>query len=240
MQINSLSQLIADKYRPLWDDYLRFFLLGQQRFAYQEMMVERKSEQLRLLEKALRRNFALPNTLLYRLQQKFAEQNLSLSLLLDLLIVWRYTSSLPSPLSEKQISDIIGYIASPLARMIMALNDENPSIYLPLSSLVSAVLYCWLSEQKSDLLKGTKWSAKQRRSKLKGWLKNSSLLISVVRSYRLKFKSALLLNQLKFWADRLQNNKQRHITFLDEVRIVLYSAFQFVTVRHKSVTIKGV
>lgn len=239
MSIDFLSSLIPSENIELWNDYLKFINLGKSRFFYEKDRVAVKEEKLRLLEKAIRRDLPASDNILSQLQKEFVQENLSVSLLSDWLSVWRYTATLPLPLNEKRLSDIIGYAASPTARMIIALNNENPSIYLPFSSLVSAVLFIDMEYGKSDLFKGAKWSLKQKRSKLKGWLKNSRILLSVIRSKRLKFKMALLLNRLKIYESCFQNNKQYKIGFLDEVRIFLYSIWQFMMIRYKSVVVKG-
>ena len=238
MSIDFLSTLIPSKNLELWNDYLKFISMGKSRFSYEKDRVSAKEEKLRLLEKAVRRDLPASKNILSRLQQEFLQENLSVSLLSDWLYVWRYSATLPLPLNERRLSDIIGYAASPTARMIIALNNENPSIYLPFSSLVSAVLFMAMENGKSDLFKGAKWSLKQKRSKLKGWLKNSRILLSVIRSKRLKFKTALLLNRLKVYERDFQNNKQCQIGFLDEIRIFLYSIWQFMAIRYKSIIIK--
>ncbi|MBQ8481577.1 MAG: hypothetical protein IJ532_03500 [Alphaproteobacteria bacterium] len=238
MPIDFLTSLIPSQNLELWNNYLKFINLGKSRFFYEKDRISCKEEKLRLLEKAVRRDLPVSDNILSRLQQEFLQENLSVSLLSDWLAVWRYTATLPLPLNEKRLSDIIGYAASPAARMIIALNNENPSIYLPFSSLVSAVLFMAMETEKDDLFKGSKWSLKQKRSKLKGWLKNSRILLSVIRSKRLKFKTALLLNRLKIYERDFQNNKQFKIGFLDEVSIFLYSMCQFMTIRYKSVAIK--
>ena len=240
MSADFLTSLVPAENLELWQNYLKFINLGKNRFFYENNKTSVKEEKLRLLEKAIRRDLPISDNVLSRLQQGFLQENLSVSLLSDWLIVWRYTATLPLPLNEKRLSDIIGYSASPLARMIIALNNENPSIYLPFSSFVSAFLFLMMEAEKSDLLKGARWSRKQKSSKLKGWLKNSKILLSVIRSKRLKFKTALLLNRLKIYEQAFQNNKQYKIGFLDEVRIFLYSIWQFMTIRYKSVAVKGV
>ena len=236
MPIDLLIKLIPSENRWIWNDYLQFVACGMRRFNYEKNKTELKIEKLRLSEKALHRNYGK----LSELSENFKKNALSLSLLTDWLTVWRYTATLPPPLNEKQISDIIGDASSLLARMIMALNDENPTIYLPLCSLLSAVIFLYLTFNKDEFIKTGKWSSKQRHSKLKGWLKNSGVLLSVIRSKRLKFQTALLLNILKFYARNLQNNKQLEMTFLDEIRIFMYSTWQFITIRRKSVTTRGI
>lgn len=239
MLIDLLTNLIPVEKRKLWSDYLQFVAAESGRFEYSENKIKLNEDKLRLLEKAMRRDAMARKNILARLQKEFVNENLSISLLTDWLIVWRYTSVLKPPLNEKRFSDIIGAVASPITRMIMALNNENPSIYLPFISLISAVIFLHLTKEKSMLLTGIKWSLKQRRSKYNGWLKNARLLLNIVSSKRLKFKIALLLNKLLIYEKFFKNNKQFEIGILDEAKIFLYSIWQFITIRHKSVIIRG-
>jgi hypothetical protein len=239
MPIDLLTSLIPNEKQKLWELYLSFLYAETKRFGFDKTQAKVKEDKLRLLEKALRRDVSGKNNIIAKLQSEFIKENLSLSLLTDWLVVWRYTAILEPPLNEKRISDIIGAAASPLARMIMALNNENPSIYLPFSSLISAILFLYILRENKPILKGCKWKLSQQRSKLKGWLKNAGVLLNVVSSLKLKFKVALLLNRLNIYGQAFQNNKQCEIGILDEIKIFLYSIWQFVTVRHKSVIIRG-
>lgn len=239
MLIDMLTSLLPTEKRELWQLYRQFIKVGNKNFCFEENREDIKKEKLRLLEKAIYRDYQTSLNVLARLKQKFKVEGLSESLLIDWLVVWKYTSALQPPLNEKRLSDIIGYAASPTARMIMALNNENPSVYLPFCSLVSAILFLQLTNERSPLLQGAKWSLKQRRSKLKGWLKNARVLLNVVGSRRLKFYLALLINRLNMYERAFQNNKQCKIGILDKVKIFLYSIWQFVMVRHKSFEIKG-
>lgn len=239
MLIDLLTSLIPNEKQALWELYLKFLDAEIKRFEFEKDKTAIKEEKIRLLEKVLRCNNLAKNNIIAELQKGFINENLSVSLLTDWLVVWRYSAITEPPLNEKRISDIIAAAASPLARMIMALNNENPSIYLPFSSLVSAVLFLYITHNDYPILKGCKWRLSQRRSKLKGWLKNADVLLNVVSSKRLKFKIALLINRLKIYQYAFQNNKQCKIGVLDEIKIILYSVWQFMTVRHKSVIIRG-
>lgn len=240
MSIDTLTSLIPDKQRELWLDYITFIKAGNKKFAYAKGMENINIEKLKRLEKAMRRDFPISGNLLAKLQRKFVRENLSVSLLTDWLTVWRYISTLPQPYNEKRISEIIGNAASPLARMIMVLNNENLSVYLPLCSLVSSVLLTDLIENKSGLMKSAKWGTRQKLSKLRGWIKNSKVLLSIVSSKSLKFRMAVLLNRQQCYEQYMISNKQFSVGVLDWIKIFLYSIWQFMTIRHKSVKIKGI
>ena len=240
MSIDVLTSLIPDKQHELWLDYITFVKMGNKKFAYIKGSENVNIEKLKRLEKAMRRDFPISGSLLAKLQQGFIRENLSVSLLTDWLTVWRYISSLPQPSNEKRTSEVIGNAASPLARMIMALNNENLSIYLPLCSLVSLVLLTDLLENKSDFIMTTKWGIRQKIGKLRGWIKNSKVLLSIISSKSLKFRVAILLNRLQCCEKHILSNKQLTVGVLDWIKIFLYSIWQFITIRHKSVKIKGI
>ena len=102
-------------------------------------MREVKLKNLELLEKALRKDFPLKNSLIANLQNSFIKENLSLYLLLDMLYAWRYLARGVCPKSEEQLSELVNLSISTFARLIMALYDENPSTYFPLTSLFSVL-----------------------------------------------------------------------------------------------------
>lgn len=227
--------LVKPVHYSLIDDYFRYLQIGLAHYAKENISTETKKQKLELLEKALRRDFPYKNSLIARLQQHFIKENLSLYLLLDPLYAWKYPATGKIPTNEAQISEFGNLFISPFARLIMALYDENPGTYMPLSSLFSALFL-------SDVFQGNlpfdirlKLSKRQKISKLKGLLKNAGVILSVVKSKRLKFKLALALNQTRIMIKKYENNKQRKITLIDNIAVFLYSCWQFITIKHKTI-----
>ena len=105
MSTDFFTSLVPAENLELWQNYLKFINLGKNRFFYENNKTSVKEEKLRLLEKAIRRDLPISDNVLSRLQQGFLQENLSVSLLSDWLIVWRYTATLPLPLNEKRLSD---------------------------------------------------------------------------------------------------------------------------------------
>ena len=231
-----LQYLLKPKYHALWADYCRYLDLGWQHFNDTCYATQTKYEQLRLLEAAIRRDFPLKENLLARLQQHFLAENLSLYLLLDPLTAWRYAASGKIPESETALTEIVQRAVSPAARLLMVLNDENPSTYLPMTSFLTARFLEQLQMQKSPFVQKIKRSKKQWSRKYEGLLKNAFVLLGIVNSKRLKFKAAIVLNKMKL---RISDNKQASTEFLDRVKIVCYSVIQFITVRKRTTTPKG-
>lgn len=235
-----LLSLVPKPKRRLLSLYLKFWYMGWQHFLSAAKDAETKQQQIKFLEDAMRRDFPLSQNILAQLQQAFVAENLSLYLLLDLLTAWRYLASGKQPTSEDQLSEIIGASVSPLARLIMVLNEEAPSTYLPMQALLSAFWGQILWLEKSPLTKKLHLSTRQKNNKFQGQLKSASVLLAIVQHKSLKWRLALMLNRMIIEKSSVKNNKQAKIAALDEMKIILYSIYQFVTVRHRTMTQKGI
>ena len=139
-----ITDLVRPYQQPLVDLYIKYLKLGNEHFGQKGVSAEVKAEKIRLLERGIRRDFPQQDNIIARLQKQFVTENLSLYLLLDPLLAWRYTATGKRPTSETQVSDIIGYETSPLARLLMVLNNENPSTYLPMQSLLVLLLFLYM------------------------------------------------------------------------------------------------
>ncbi|MBR1825097.1 MAG: hypothetical protein IJ770_00725 [Alphaproteobacteria bacterium] len=235
-----LQVLLKPQHHRLWIDYCSYLNMGWQRFAGNRFDMQEKFTQLRLLENAIRRDFPVSENLLARLQKQFVAENLSLYLLLEPLSSWRYLASGKAPDSDAAISEIVQRAVSPAARLLMVLNDENPSTYLPMTSWLTAMFLKQAVTDKSSLLKNMKRTPKQWGRKFDGLLKNAFVLLGIVHSTRLKFRIAMLLNTMRLSVRNMQNNKQVKTDFLDRIKIFLYSIYQFITIRKRSTTKKGI
>lgn len=237
---NELLKLVPANQRQIMADWWLFWQGGNQHFCCKYKDAELKEEKIRLLEKAMRRPCALSKNLLAKLQNSFVQENISISILLDLLVVWRYWAAENFPTSEQQFTDMCGYIAAPLARLIMALNNESPSTYLPMTALLSETLYSTEGVFPVIVTAKLKITSKQRKNKCAGWLKNAAVLLEIVSGKRLKMQLALLLNYRKLQLKYMMNNKQPSKSLLDEVAIFLYSFYQWMTIRKKTLHNKGI
>lgn len=235
-----IAKLAAAKYQPLIGDYLAFLQLGQKHFGNPKVSSAARTEKLKLLEKALRRPSPFQNGLIARLQQNFLKENLSISLLLEPLSAWRYRAADKMPASGPQVSEILNHLLSPAARLFLVLDDENPSTYLPLTSLFIMLFLLEIFRDNPDYIKKAKMSKRQKESRLKGLHKSAAVLLQLVKSKRLKFRLALLLNTAEFQFKAFQNNKQQKPSLLDYTLIFLYSTAQFLFIKRKSVNNKGI
>lgn len=230
--------LPADK-RLIWRDYRQYLDLGWRHFGISAKLTDDKEHELKLLEKALRKEFNRPRSMLARLQKEFVAENISAVLLTEPLASWRYLAAKQYPADEKQLTAMLNNIVSAQARLLMVLNDEHPSLYLPMTSLVLVLHLLKLLQDKAALLGKMHWTRKQQSRRLYGLLKSAEVLLQIAHSKRLKIRLALLINKCKFAVDAYKNNKQCKIGYLDAIKIYLYSILQFVTIRHKTVEKKG-
>lgn len=83
-------------------------------------------------------------------------------------------------------------------------------------------------------------SKRQKESRLKGLYKSAKVILSLVKSKRLKFKLAIWLNKANLQTKQFINNKQHKLTFLDCTWIFLYSSWQFAVIKRKSVSNRGI
>ena len=234
------TNLLKAEYRPIWSDYCRYLRMGWQHYADKKIDSAIKAEQIRLLERAVRKDFPLPDTLLARLQKAFVTENISIYLLLEPLRVWRWLATDKKKITEAQISEIIAGLASPAARMLMVLNNENPSTYLPMTSLLSAWFLLDAMENKNVLLQKSGKRSRFWLGKIQGLLKNASVILSVIKSRRLKFRLAMELNRLTILVNKTQSNKQCRIESLDRIKIFLYSLCQFIVIKRRTTEVKGI
>lgn len=226
--------LVKHEHYGLIDDYFRYLDLGLNHYSKENISPQTKKQKLELLEKALRKDFPIKNSLISRLQSSFIKENLSLYLLLDPLYAWRHQADGKILTSEEQLSEFTNLFISPAARLILALYDENPATYLPLSSLFATLFLLDVFQSKTPLATAVKISKRKKISKLKGLIKNASVILSLVKSKRLKFKLALAINRTKIILKNYENNKQSNSSVLDNIAVFLYSIWQFMSVKHKT------
>ena len=239
IEFKQLFSLVDPKDRDLLEDYMSFLRLGEQHFLFSKTDSDLSTQQLQLLEKALRREFPFKKNLIARLQKAFVKNNLSSALLIDVLQGWRYASERKID-GERRFFEICGCMLAPLARLLMVLNGENPCTYLPMSSLLVCLYWMHLMENKVSLLQGVKLSKRNKINKLNGLIKNSKVILQVISSKKLKFKLAILLNTLQVKVQKIAENKHPRIGTLDGLKIFLYSTFQFFCIKRRTVCQRGI
>jgi hypothetical protein len=233
-------QIVPPQYVGLMRDYCNYLQKGWDDFSDNRLSPEVRLKKLELLEKSVCRDCKLPNGLVGRLQKAFVTENLSSCLLTDVFASWRYLTGGKLPDSESVASDVIGNVSSSLARMIMVLYDENPSTYWPMNSLLFLFIWLEMFVTKHPFLKKVKISKRQKESKLNGLLKNSRVLLAVVKSKKLKIKLAVLINTAAVLVEKFKKNRLQKLGILDYIRIFTYSTAMFLWVRRRTVTKEGI
>lgn len=236
----NVAELAAKEYRALLSDYILYLQTGWQHFSNQKISTSVRLEKLRLLEKALRRNSPFLQGIIFRLQQSFVKENISITLLLEPLSAWRFLAAGKLPTSGTQVSEILNRLLSPLARLLLVLDNENPSTYQPLTSLFVLLFLQEAFNSNSDFVKKAKMSKRQKESRLNGLYKSAKVILSLLKTKRLKFRIAILLNTANLHTRLFKNNEQHNWSFLDYLSIFLYSLGQFLFIKRKSVNNKGI
>ena len=219
--------LSSGRYQKIINDYLLYLDLGWKSFSRADIPVEVKLKKIDLLDKAVRKDCPLKKSVIYRLQKEFVEENISIYLLLDPLVTWKYLALNKIPTSEKQLSDMINYVISPLARL------------MPMNALLCLFYYIQIFNENSPILKKAKFYKRQRDSKLKGLIKSAKVILQLVKSKKLKLRLAFTLNKGIFLANKFIKNKQVNLGILDYLLIFLYSIWQFIMIRKRTITKEG-
>lgn len=235
-----ISGLSSTKYQTLIEQYVAYLHCGWRHFSDSDIPSAVRLEKISLLERALRKDIHLPQNLLFKLQQNFIKENVSISLLLEPLSAWHYLAADKTPTSAAQASELLNRLLAPAARLILVLDYENPSTYHPLTSLFILLFWQEMFENNSPFLKKIKLSKRQKENRLSGLYKNAFVILSLVKNKRLKFKLALLLNFARLHTENFKNNKHYSLAWLDYTRIFLYSLVQFLFIKRKSVNNKGI
>ena len=123
---------------------------------------------------------------------------------------------------------------------MLVLDNENPSTYQPLTSLLVLLFLQEAFNNNSNFVKKAKISKRQRESRLNGLYKSAKVILALLKTKRLKFRLAILLNTANLHTRLFKNNEQRKLTFLDYLAIFLYSSVQFFFIKRKSVNNKGI
>ncbi|MBP5353355.1 MAG: hypothetical protein J6Y91_06320 [Alphaproteobacteria bacterium] len=237
---NALLPLIDRRHLALFQDYMRYLRLSEKQFFNPAIETGLKAEKLRLLDRAVRRDFPLKNNFLARLQHAFVRENLSLYLLLDVLQGWRYYAAEKKLPNEKRFTEICGYVFAPLARLLMVLHNEGPSTYQPMTALLVSLYLMQLSENETQKVMNSKISKRNKLNKFRGLYNDSKVILQIINSKKLKFRLAKLLNLQRLKIEKMEKNKQLTIGTLDAMRIFLYSVIQFLCVKKRTICKKGI
>ena len=79
----------------------------------------------------------------------------------------------------------------------------------------------------------------KNKKQLKGLIKSAKVILQLVKSKKLKLRLAFTLNKGIFLANKFIKNKQVNLGILDYLLIFLYSVWQFIMIRKRTITKEG-
>lgn len=220
------SFLIKKQYRPLVADYYRFARYADDIADNPKLSMREKVAQLDHLEDLLYERVPYKGKKLAfvkTIRKKFINENLSFTLLTDLLTAFRQDAKDFKYETWNQLVEYCKYSAAPVGRFMLAIHDESPSTYLPATSLCVALqIVNHIQDAKYDakLLKrvyipneffkkfGVKPSDLNKNQmtpefrnlinammqKVKGLIKEANVLPSIVKSRRLRMEIGVILS----------------------------------------------
>ena len=137
---NTIYKAVPKKYLSFIKDYIYFVELGLKASENMNIKPEIKLKKFDLLYRQIFKNCALKNNLISKLQNKFIEENISLSLLSDMINIFKYKVTDSHFTNSASLNNYRQNFASVYARLIMTLNDLSPSVYIPLVSAIMCTI----------------------------------------------------------------------------------------------------
>lgn len=230
------SILISKKYRPVVMEYYNFARYADDVADNPKLSMKEKTIQLDQLDDLLFERIQYSGKKLgfvKKIRQTFIRENLSFSLLTDLLTAFRQDAQNFKYETWNQLVEYCKYSAAPVGRFMLAIHNENPSTYLPATSLCVALqIINHLQDIKYDakLLKRVyipnkflvKFGVSQRDlikdqqtpelkkliksilQKVEGLLKEAEILPSIVISRRLRMEIAVIFSLTNSMVKRIE------------------------------------
>lgn len=220
------SLLIKKQYRPLVMDYYRFARYADDVADNPKLSMKEKIRQLDELEDLLYERIVYKGKKLAfvkKIRKQFVKENLSFSLLTDLLTAFRQDAKDYKYETWNQLAEYCKYSAAPVGRFMLAIHNESPSTYLPATSLCVALqvlnhlqdikydakllkrvyipseLMKKFGVKRSDLVKDQETPELRKLiltllKKIKGLLKEAEILPSIIQSTRLRMEVGVILS----------------------------------------------
>ncbi len=190
-----------------------------------------------LLYRAVSRQWS-EKRLLGQLQQEFIRRNLSLSLLLEPLDGFEWISKNRYTLEFTKASPILLQIIAPMSRFIAILNNQRPPFYQPFSNLILAytILYILQMPKAQQILQSSRLSIDNTtlKKQLLPLLKEAKEIIPVTYGIVFKLKISFFLALCRRLIQKIEQNNENKINFIDNVNAFLYGLWYALTVRSNS------
>ena len=213
--------------------YLDFIILGIKAATNPKISTQTKLKKFDLLYRQIFKSCAIKNNLITKLQQNFIKENISLSLISDMINALKQLALQEQPDGKTQIY-IMQLFINPLARMIMVLNNLNMSIYMPFISLLmgGGVISLFQTGKVSDRRFYT--------SKLNGFIKDGQILPMLIKNKCFKFKICFFVMMINSYAQKIKRKEQLKLTIIDSSKILMYACAKWLFTRVKTLNLKGI
>ena len=269
------SRLIDKKLRPLVAEYYRFARHADDIADNPKFNMKEKLRQLSEMEDILYERIDYKGhklAFIKKLRRDFISENLSFSLLTDLLTAFRQDARNYKYETWGQLVEYCRWSAAPVGRFMLALHNENPSTYLPGTSLCVALqiqnhlqdlkydakllkrVYIPVDMMKkygvktSDLLKDRETPQLNRLKKdilqkVQGLIKEADILLSIVKSRRLRMELGVILSLTVIMLKKLEKGdvlaKEIKFSKLDWFKATLQGMGRGLLTKRKTLTTKG-
>lgn len=225
---------VSKQKRYIISCYLDFIKLGLQSALNEKLSFDIKQKKFDLLYKQIFKNCVLKNNIIAKLQSIFVSENISLSLLSDMIKAFKQISDCNHDLnwSTKLYSNQL--LISPLVRMLIVLNELNYSVYMPFASLMMCVVL--VSDVRSKKIKHRRFYL----SKIKGFLKDGKILPLVVKNKAFRFKVWCIVIALDIMVLKFERKEKVCLSKFDLIKILFYASVKWIFTKVRTLQIKGV
>ena len=225
---NIIYKSVPKKHLNIVSDYVCFVELCLKLANNQKITESVKLKKFDLLHRQIFKNCSLKNNLICRLQKAFIAENISLSLLSDMINIVKQKASQNLFENTTFYNNYQQNFASNLARFIMVLNDLTPSVYIPLVSVVLC----------SIILADTTKNVSSER--INGLLKDAKLLPLIVKNKGFRLKAWCFIEALEIFTYKHSKNLKLKISNFDLIKIFTCASFKWLFVRVKTLKSRGI
>lgn len=226
---NTIYKAVPKKYLYFIKDYIYFVELGLKASENMNIKPEIKLKKFDLLYRQIFKNCALKNNLISKLQNKFIEENISLSLLSDMINIFKYKVTDSHFTNSASLNNYRQNFASVYARLIMTLNDLSPSVYIP---LVSAIMCTIIITQEKN--------SNNNIERLDGLLRDAKILPLIIKNNSFRFKSWYFIETLEILTTKYKQGLSLKISNFNLIKIFVYASFKWLFVRVKTLKNRGI
>ncbi len=230
---NYIINSVATDNRKILSFYLNFVSLGIKAAKNKNISTQVKIKKFDLLYRQIFKPCKLKNNLISQLQADFIKENISLSLLSDMVKAFKQLSMINRNSDLNEIMYTNQLFVSPMTRILMVLNNLDMSVYVPFAALIMCAML---------LAQGQDNNTKNRRfyfSKIKGFYKEAKILPLVITNSKFRFKVWCYIKALDMLLTKYKNKNNLKLSNLDLIRIIFYAGIKWFFVGVKTLRIKG-